>query len=80
MTNPAGLYAQLEQDLPTAIARAFDQAAINGKDLRSGGAGPFGDYLSQTPNTVALWHCFAGQRRTVHRHRERRRSGRQQEL
>lgn len=38
MTNPAGLYSQLEQDLPTAIARAFDQAAINGKDLRSGGA------------------------------------------
>jgi hypothetical protein len=54
MTNPAGLYSQLEQDLPTAIARAFDQAAINGKDLRSGGAGPFSDYLAQTPNSVAL--------------------------
>jgi hypothetical protein len=48
MTNPAGLYSQLQQDLPTAIARAFDQAAINGKDLRSGGAGPFADYLAQT--------------------------------
>jgi hypothetical protein len=54
MTNPAGLYSQMEQDLPTAIARAFDQAAINGKDLRSGGAGPFSDYLAQTPNSVAL--------------------------
>ncbi|MGZ4621464.1 MAG: phage major capsid protein [Blastococcus sp.] len=54
MTNPAGLYDQLQQDLPTALARAFDQAAINGKDLRSGGAGPFSDYLTQTPNSVAL--------------------------
>src|SRR4051812_25184394 len=34
MTNPAGVYDQLEQDLPTAIARAFDQAAINGTDSR----------------------------------------------
>lgn len=54
MTNPGGLYDQLVQDLPTALARAFDQAAINGKDLRNGGAGPFGDYLAQTANTVAL--------------------------
>jgi hypothetical protein len=54
MTNPGGLYDQLAQDLPTAIARAFDQAAINGKDLRSGGAGPFNDYLTQSANTVAL--------------------------
>jgi hypothetical protein len=54
MTNPAGLYSQLEQDLPTSIARAFDQAAINGKDLRSGGAGPFADYLALSNNTVAL--------------------------
>jgi Phage capsid family len=54
MTNPAGLYTQLQQDLPTSIARAFDQAAINGKDLRSGGAGPFSDYLAQTGNSVAL--------------------------
>lgn len=53
-SNPAGMYEQLASDLPTAIARAFDQAAINGKDIRSGGAGPFADYLSQTPNTVAL--------------------------
>jgi hypothetical protein len=53
-TNPAGLYGQLSVDLPTAIARAFDQACINGKDMRSGGAGPFADYLTQTPNSVAL--------------------------
>lgn len=54
MTNPAGLYAQLEQDLPTAIARAFDQAAINGLDSRTGSAGPFTDYLSRANNTQAL--------------------------
>jgi hypothetical protein len=54
MTNAAGLYDQLQQDLPTAIARAFDQAAINGKDLRSGGAGPFQDYLAKSNNSVAL--------------------------
>jgi hypothetical protein len=54
MTNAGGVYEQLQQDLPTSIARAFDQAAINGKDARSGGAGPFADYLSQTPNSVAL--------------------------
>lgn len=46
MTNPAGVYDQLEQDLPTAIARAFDYAAINGKSLRTGGAGPWTEYLS----------------------------------
>lgn len=54
MSNPAGLYDQLQQDLPTAIARAFDYAAITGKDLRSGGAGPFLDNLSNATNTVAL--------------------------
>jgi hypothetical protein len=53
-TNPAGLYSQLQQDLPTSIARAFDYAAINGKDMRSGGAGPFADYLAQTGSSVAL--------------------------
>lgn len=53
-TNPAGLYDQLAQDLPTAIARAFDYAAINGKSLRTGAAGPFSDYLAQTSSTVAL--------------------------
>lgn len=54
MTNPGGLYDQLVQDLPTAIARAFDYAVINGKSLRTGGAGPFSEYLSQATNTVAL--------------------------
>jgi hypothetical protein len=53
-TNPAGLYSQLQQDLPTSIARAFDQAAINGKDMRTGAAGPFADYLAQTGSSVAL--------------------------
>jgi Phage capsid family len=53
-TNPAGLYDQLRQDLPTAIARAFDHAAIHGLDLRTGGAGPFSDYLKQTSNSVEL--------------------------
>jgi hypothetical protein len=54
MSGSGALYEQAQQDLPTALARAFDQAAINGKDMRSGGAGPFGDFLSQTPNSVAL--------------------------
>lgn len=54
MTNPGGVLTQLQSDLPTAIARAFDQACINGKDSRTGGAGPFAEYLSQTPNSVAL--------------------------
>src|ERR1700760_633237 len=47
MTNPGGLYDQLQQDLPTAIGRAFDYAAIHGLDLKSGGAGPFTDYLAK---------------------------------
>lgn len=54
LTNPAGLLDQLQQDLPTAIARAFDQACINGKDSRTGGAGPFAEYLAMTPNSIAL--------------------------
>jgi hypothetical protein len=53
-TNPAGVYDQLQQDLPTALARAFDYAAINGKSLRTGNAGPFAEYLALTPNSVAL--------------------------
>lgn len=59
-SNAAGLYSQLSQDLPTAIARAFDHAAIHGKDLRTGGAGPFADYLLQTPNSVELGTTTAG--------------------
>jgi hypothetical protein len=53
-TNPGGLYDQLQQDLPTALSRAFDTAAIAGTSLRTGGAGPFTDYIAQSPNTVAL--------------------------
>ena len=53
-TNPAGLYSQLEQDLPTALARAFDYAVINGKSLRTGGAGPFTEYLALATSTQAL--------------------------
>jgi HK97 family phage major capsid protein len=52
--NPAGLYAQLQQDLPTAIARAFDHAAIHGVDLRTGGAGPFDDYLKNGATSIEL--------------------------
>ncbi|GAB2970253.1 phage major capsid protein [Nocardioides montaniterrae] len=54
MSNAAGLYDQLRQDLPTAIARAFDYAAIHGKDLRTGGAGPFADYLKRGVTSVEL--------------------------
>jgi hypothetical protein len=53
-TNPAGLYDQLSADLPTALARAFDYAAINGLSLRTGAAGPFPEYLALATNTVAL--------------------------
>jgi hypothetical protein len=53
-TNPSGVIDQLRADLPTGIARAFDYAAINGKSLRTGGAGPFGDYLANCSSTVAL--------------------------
>lgn len=52
--NPAGLYSQLQQDLPVAIARAFDHAAIHGVDLRTGGAGPFDDYLKEGANSIEL--------------------------
>ncbi len=54
MTNPGGLYDQMQQDLPTALARAFDQAAIAGKSIRTGGPGPFAEYIAMTPNSVAL--------------------------
>jgi hypothetical protein len=54
MTNPGGLYAQLQQDLPTALSRAFDYAAITGKSLKTGSAGPFTDYIAMSPNSVAL--------------------------
>lgn len=54
MTNAAGLYTQLRQDLPTAIARAFDYAAIHGLDLRTGGAGPFADFLKDGATSIEL--------------------------
>jgi hypothetical protein len=54
MTNPAGLYTQLENSLPTAIARAFDYACIHGKDYATGGPGPFSDYLAKTTNTQVI--------------------------
>lgn len=53
MTNAAGLYQQLQNDLPTAFARAFDMAAIHGKSMR-GATGPFPDYLAATTNAVTL--------------------------
>lgn len=53
-SNPGGLYDQLQQDLPTAMSRAFDYAAITGLSLRTGAAGPFTDYIAKSPNTVAL--------------------------
>ena len=53
-TNAAGLFEQLREDAPTAIARAFDHACVHGKDLRTGGAGPFGEYLLQTGQSVEI--------------------------
>lgn len=60
MSNAAGLYTQLQQDLPVAISRAFDHAAIHGVDLRTGGAGPFDDYLKNGANEVELGTTTAG--------------------
>lgn len=53
MTNAGGLWTQLQKDLPTAFARAFDHATIHGKTMK-GAAGPFTEYLTQTTNTVEL--------------------------
>lgn len=53
-TNPGQMYSQIVQDLPTSLARAFDYAAITGKSLRTGAAGPFSDYILQTPNTIEM--------------------------
>ncbi|MER6492718.1 phage major capsid protein [Streptomyces griseorubiginosus] len=52
-TNTAGLYQQLQADLPTAFARAFDHAAIHGKTMK-GASGPFTEYLAMTSQSVAL--------------------------
>lgn len=59
MTNAGGLYEQLQRDLPTAFARAFDHAAIHGKTMK-GSAGPFDDYLAETTNAVALGTATQG--------------------
>lgn len=53
LTNAGGLWTQLQNDLPTAFARAFDHAAIHGKTMK-GATGPFEDYLAMTTNAVAL--------------------------
>jgi HK97 family phage major capsid protein len=53
MTNAGGLWTQLQTDLPTAFARAFDHAAIHGKTMK-GATGPFDDYLAMTTHSVAL--------------------------
>lgn len=52
-SNAAGLWTQLQSDLPTAFSRAFDRAAIHGKTMK-GAAGPFADYLTQTTKAVSL--------------------------
>lgn len=52
-TNAGGLYDQLQADLPVAIARAFDQAAIHGLTM-TGAAGPFSKALVSSSNSVAL--------------------------
>ena len=52
-TNAGGLYDQLQADLPTAFARAFDHAAIHGQTMK-GAAGPFDNYLAETSKSVAL--------------------------
>ena len=59
-TNAAGLYSQLRQDLPTAIARSFDYAAIHGLDLRTGGAGPFASALVTGANSVEIGTASQG--------------------
>ncbi|WP_435246339.1 phage major capsid protein [Streptomyces sp. NRRL F-5630] len=52
-SNAGGLFSQLQADLPTAFARAFDMAAIHGKNMKGGG-GPFADYLAATTKSVTL--------------------------
>lgn len=52
-SNAAGLYSQLQKDLPTAFARAFDRATIHGKTMK-GATGPFADYLAMTTKSVTI--------------------------
>ncbi|MGW7350950.1 phage major capsid protein [Streptomyces sp. NPDC054784] len=58
-SNAAGLWAQLQRDLPTAFARAFDMATVHGKNMR-GGSGPFQDYLAATSKSVSLGTASQG--------------------
>ncbi len=53
-SNAAGLYAQLKQDLPPALGRAFDYAAIHGLDRRTGATGPFSSYLKRGLTSIEL--------------------------
>lgn len=59
MTNAGGLWTQLQSDLPTAFARAFDHATIHGLTMK-GAAGPFDDHLAATSNAVALGTATQG--------------------
>jgi HK97 family phage major capsid protein len=59
MTNAGGLWTQLQTDLPTAFARAFDHAAIHGKTMKNA-TGPFSDYLAMTSHSVALGTATQG--------------------
>jgi HK97 family phage major capsid protein len=52
-SNAAGLWTQLQRDLPTAFARAFDRAAIHGRTMK-GATGPFPDYLAETTKSVTI--------------------------
>jgi len=52
-SNAAGLWTQLQSDLPTAFSRAFDRAAIHGKTMK-GATGPFADYLAETTKSVTI--------------------------
>lgn len=52
-SNAAGLWSQLQRDLPTSFARAFDMAAIHGQNMK-GATGPFTDYLAATTKSVTL--------------------------
>jgi HK97 family phage major capsid protein len=52
-SNAAGLWTQLQSDLPTAFSRAFDRATIHGKTMK-GATGPFADYLAMTSKSIAL--------------------------
>ena len=57
MTNTGGLYDQLSQDLPTALARAFDLATLHGitPTNPAAGSGPFGsNYIASTTQSVTL--------------------------